>query len=62
MSLADGNRFSDGRVFTSRQALATGLVDKIGGEESAVTWLETTRDVPKGLKIRDGDLQKLVAT
>ena len=58
LSHADEKRFSDGRAFTGRQALAAGLVDEIGGEEAAVTWLETTRDVPKGLKIRDVHLQK----
>ena len=58
LSLADEKRFSDGRVFTGRQALAAGLIDEIGDEEAAVTWLEATRDVPKGLAVRDIDLQK----
>jgi protease-4 len=57
LSHADEKRFSDGRAFTGRQALAAGLVDEIGGEEAAVTWLETTRDVPEGLKIRNVNLQ-----
>jgi protease-4 len=58
LSLAEEKQFSDGRVFTGRQALAAGLVDEIGGEGAAVNWLETIRGVPKGLKIRDVHLQK----
>jgi protease-4 len=42
-----------GRVFSGREALTYKLVDQIGGEAEAVRWLESTRNVPKGLKIID---------
>ena len=45
-------RFSDGRVFTGRQALKAGLVDEIGGEKEAVRWLEAERGIPAGLDVR----------
>lgn len=44
---------ADGRVFTGRQAVAAGLVDAIGGEQEARRWLESARDVPAGLPVRD---------
>lgn len=44
---------ADGRVYTGRMATANGLIDGIGGEEEARRWLETERDVPPGLPIRD---------
>lgn len=49
---ADASRFSDGRVFTGRQALKAGLVDEIGGEKEAIRWLEAERGVPGGLDVR----------
>ena len=45
-------RFSDGRVFTGRQALKAGLVDEIGGEKEAIRWLEAERGIPAGLDVR----------
>ncbi len=43
----------DGRVFTGRQGLPLKLVDELGTEADAVTWLETEKHVGKGLPIRD---------
>jgi protease-4 len=42
-----------GRVFSGREALTYRLVDAIGGEETAVAWLEDKRNVPKKLKVVD---------
>ena len=42
---------SDGRIFTGRQALTNGLIDAIGGEAGAVTWLETNKNLQKNLPI-----------
>jgi protease IV len=42
-----------GRVFSGREALASKLVDQIGGEAEAVRYLEEKRNVPKGLKVID---------
>jgi protease IV len=42
---------TDGRIYSGRQAVDLKLVDQIGDEKSAVSWLEKERDVPKGLKV-----------
>lgn len=44
---------SDGRVYTGRQAMASRLIDEIGGESEARNWLETEKGVKKGLKVID---------
>ena len=49
---SDALTLADGRVFTGRQALAAKLVDEIGGEEVALTWLGS-KGVDTGLPIRD---------
>lgn len=42
-----------GRVFSGREALNYKLIDEIGGEATAVRWLEEKRNVPKDLKVVD---------
>jgi len=42
-----------GRVFSGREAFALKLIDRIGGEPEAVSYLEEQRRVPKGLKVVD---------
>lgn len=44
---------ADGRVFTGRQAIGAGLVDAIGGEQDARSWLAAEKGVPANLPIRD---------
>ena len=44
---------ADGRVYTGRQAIAVKLIDALGGEEVAVTWLETEKKLGPGLEIVD---------
>lgn len=44
---------ADGRIFTGPQAVEAGLIDAIGSEKEAVEWLETEKQIGKGLKIRD---------
>ncbi len=44
---------ADGRIFTGRQALASGLVDQIGGETQARDWLEKTHGIEVSLPVRD---------
>jgi len=46
-------RLADGRILTGGQALAAKLVDEIGGEEAARTWLEKEKGVAKDLPVRD---------
>jgi protease-4 len=47
----------DGRVFTGRQAIELKLIDQLGDEKTAVTWLEEQKGVKKGLSIRDYKLE-----
>ena len=44
---------SDGRVYTGRQAIAVKLIDEIGGEEAAVSWLASEKKVPASLPVED---------
>jgi len=46
-------KVADGRVFTGRQAVELKLIDALGDEKTAVTWLETNKNVAKGLPVRD---------
>ncbi|MEH2490307.1 signal peptide peptidase SppA [Bradyrhizobium sp. AZCC 2230] len=47
----------DGRVFTGRQAIDLKLIDQLGDEKTAVTWLEEQKGVKKGLNVRDYKLE-----
>ncbi len=42
---------TDGRVFSGRQAVTLKLVDQIGDEKAAKSWLQKERDVAPGLSI-----------
>lgn len=53
---ADLDAVTDGRVFTGQLALGRKLVDALGGEREAITWLETERGVPADLPVRDLDV------
>jgi protease-4 len=44
---------ADGRVYTGRQARALGLVDAIGGEDEARTWLAEAKSVSRSLPVRE---------
>ena len=44
---------SDGRVYTGRQALQVKLIDQIGGEAEAVSWLVSEKQVAAALPIED---------
>lgn len=44
---------TQGRVFTGREAVELKLADSIGGEDEAVAWLQSERNVDKGLKVVD---------
>ncbi len=43
---------ADGRVFSGQQALEAKLIDAVGGEETALTWLKT-RGIDTDLPVRD---------
>jgi protease-4 len=44
---------TDGRIYSGRQAVDFKLVDQIGDERDAKTWLSKERNVSSGLKIVD---------
>ncbi len=44
---------TDGRIYSGRQAVELKLVDQIGDERAATSWLSKERNVPTGLKIVD---------
>jgi protease IV len=42
---------ADGRVYTGRQALKAGLIDTLGGETEALSWLTDTKNINKDLSV-----------
>lgn len=44
---------ADGRVFSGRQAIASGLVDQLGGEEEARAWLQSSHGISTQLPAID---------
>ena len=53
MDEAQLDKVSDGRVFTGRQAVGLKLIDELGDEKTAVTWLVDQKNVKKDLPVRD---------
>jgi protease IV len=53
MDDAQIEKVADGRVFTGRQAVELKLIDALGDEKAAVTWLEANKNITKGLPVRD---------
>jgi len=44
-------KLADGRVFTGKKALDAGLIDAIGGEAEAISWLETEKSIKADLPV-----------
>src|SRR3984957_7130431 len=44
---------ADGRVFTGHQGLDLKLIDQIGDERTAITWLEKEKNITANLPVRD---------
>ena len=53
MNEAEIDKVADGRVFTGHQAVGLKLVDQLGDEKTAVTWLVEQKGVKKDLPVRD---------
>jgi protease-4 len=53
MDAARVRELADGRAYTGRQALRLGLVDAIGGEHDARTWLAQAKGVSADLPVDD---------
>ncbi len=49
----------DGRVYTGRMALESGLIDEIGGEVEALAWLRAARGVSADLPVREVEVEAL---
>ena len=52
MPRAKALSLADGRIFTGAQALEDGLIDEIGGEDAAISWLVADRGVEADLPVR----------
>jgi len=53
LSPTDLEQVRTGRIYTGRQALDIGLVDAIGGERTALQWLQEKHGVPTDIKVID---------
>ncbi|MEO5337748.1 MAG: signal peptide peptidase SppA [Magnetospirillum sp. WYHS-4] len=49
---------ADGRVFTGRQAKAEGLVDRLGGEPEARTWLSEAHGIKETVPVHDVEIER----
>ena len=52
LSQADARGLADGSIYTGRQALELHLVDAVGGEAEARSWLAAEHDIPEDLPTR----------
>ena len=49
---------ADGRVYSGRQALGHALIDAIGGEDAARSWLSAEKDIPASLPTHDVEVAR----
>ena len=49
-------KIADGRPYTGRQALELKLIDRIGGSDEALQWLQQSRNIDKNLKVFEVEL------
>lgn len=49
---------ADGRVYSGKRAAEYKLVDAIGGENEALAWLETQKNVKAGLEVKDVEIEE----
>ncbi|MDJ0613090.1 MAG: signal peptide peptidase SppA [Rhizobiaceae bacterium] len=45
------NAVADGSIFTGNQGVQNGLIDELGGQEVAVKWLETEKEIAEDLEV-----------
>ncbi|MTI44556.1 protease-4 [Roseibium hamelinense] len=48
---AKARELADGSIYSGHAAMENGLIDAIGGEDTAIAWLENERNVPRDLPI-----------
>lgn len=58
LSIGDVRKLSDGRIYTGRQAFTHKLVDALGGEEDAITWLGEQGEEFLDMEIKDRTIYK----
>lgn len=46
-------KISDGRVFTGRQSVSLKLIDELGSEQDAVSWLKKDKNINENLKVKE---------
>ncbi len=51
-------QIESGGVFTGRQAKDIALIDELGGEDAAISWLEIQREIAEDLKVIDYGVNK----
>jgi protease IV len=44
---------ADGRIYSGRMAVKEGLIDALGGEDEAIAWLVTEKNITKELKVEE---------
>jgi len=54
----EAERLADGRVFTGRQAIAAKLIDAIGGEREARSWLAKEHGIAESLPVNDVEIER----
>jgi len=57
MDLATVEKLADGRIYTGNQASKNGLIDAIGDEQDAITWLEEEKEIKENLKVVEHKLR-----
>lgn len=50
--------FADGRIYTGRQAVKLKLIDQIGGEDDALEWFYSEKEVLKNIPVKDIELEE----
>ena len=58
LDAARARELADGRVYSGRQALQIDLVDAIGDETEARSWLAETKGIPEDLPVREVEAER----
>ena len=58
LDAARARELADGRVYSGRQALQIDLVDAIGDETEARSWLAETKGIPQDLPVREVEAER----
>jgi protease-4 len=59
ISAERARELSDGRIYSGRQAKVNLLVDELGGEDTAIAWLETEKKLDSGLEVMEWEKSEL---